>query len=445
MNISFNKQENQEAVLSISIQEADYMPLVDKKAKELAKTAHLKGFRPGKVPANHLKRIYGPSLASEVVEQLIGDTLDSYLKEQKIEILGQPLMSKNSEFFEYGKVGDTTIVFDLGLAPALETPDFSAISSKRYKVEPSDAKLQEVIDDMLERSAKLTPAEISAKGGDISGQLTQVGGSYSEKTLVPLNKVQESELAAFLGKKVGDTISFDIRKAFQESDIRHVTGLSKEEADALTGTFELVVESINSKEKSELNAEFFEKVLGEPTETEEEFKAKLKERITQHYDGASEQRAFAEAKENILANYAHLSFPDGFLKRWLLMVNNTEKTEEKAPITAEQIEESYPLFIKDTIWELIRAKVSAADNIKINESDIIGNTVNMFEYQLAQMGIPSFDKDRLFDMAKNYLTAENGKNYRKAFQDTYSAVVDEAIFKKITFVEETISSEKFDA
>lgn len=438
MNISFNKQENNTALLTISLQEADYQPKVEKKVKELAKTAQIKGFRPGKVPATHLKRLYGASITSEVIDEIIGETLDSYLKENKIETLGQPLLNKDSKLFDYGKDTEVEVTFDLGLSPEFEMPDFSAFSIKRYSVEVAPEEVEKTIADLRERLANTQAVEVSEKGHQLFGLIKKEGAETEKQTLIPTNQVEEGALELFLGKKAGDLITFDIRAAFKPEHIRHVAALSKEEAEAAEGQYHFTVTEVKSVEPAAFDADFFGKVLGDASfDNEEAFRAELKRRIEANYTNDSTNKSYTEAKATILESFSGLVLPEEFLKRWLLVVNAKNK------VTPEQIEAEYPMFKKDIVWDLLRAKVAVADKIQLDEAKIKDFTRMMISMQLGQMGLHNVGEDQLNNFTENYLSGEKGENYRKAAQDTFNMLADEAIFGKVTFVSETINADEF--
>ena len=91
MNISQEKIDNLNAVLKINIDPADYTPRVDKAIKDQAKKAKIPGFRPGMVPPSQIKRMYGKSILVDEINNLLSDTLNKYIEDEKLEVLGQPL------------------------------------------------------------------------------------------------------------------------------------------------------------------------------------------------------------------------------------------------------------------------------------------------------------------------------------------------------------------
>ncbi len=91
MNISQENIDNLNAVITIEITPDDYKTVVEKAIKAQAKKANIPGFRPGMVPASHIKRMYGKSILVDEINRIVSDKLNNFLTENKIEILGQPL------------------------------------------------------------------------------------------------------------------------------------------------------------------------------------------------------------------------------------------------------------------------------------------------------------------------------------------------------------------
>src|ERR1700722_4423096 len=101
MNISQEKTGNLSAIVKININPEDYQPRVDKAIKDHAKKAKIPGFRPGMVPASHIKKMYGKSILVDEINNMLSDTLNKYIDEEKLEVLGQPLPKRGEETKDY--------------------------------------------------------------------------------------------------------------------------------------------------------------------------------------------------------------------------------------------------------------------------------------------------------------------------------------------------------
>src|ERR1700761_5944973 len=126
MNITQEKIDNLNAVVKINIEPADYQARVDKAIKDHAKKAKMPGFRPGMVPPAHIKKMYGKSILVDEVNNLLSDTLNNYINEQKLEVLGQPLPKMDDEkTYNWDFNDNFEFEYELGLAPEFAV-DFSS-------------------------------------------------------------------------------------------------------------------------------------------------------------------------------------------------------------------------------------------------------------------------------------------------------------------------------
>ena len=125
MNITQEKIDNLNAVVKININPEDYQPRVDKAMKDHAKKAKIPGFRAGMVPVSHIKRMYGKSILVDEINNMLSDTLNNYLNEQQMEVLGQPLpKTDNAKEYNWDFADNFEFNYEVGLAPEF-TVDFS--------------------------------------------------------------------------------------------------------------------------------------------------------------------------------------------------------------------------------------------------------------------------------------------------------------------------------
>jgi trigger factor len=91
MNITREDKDQLNSVVKINIEKNDYSPKVDKILKDYRKTANIPGFRKGMVPMGMIKKQYGQAVLVDEVNKLLQDSLNSYITEEKLDILGNPL------------------------------------------------------------------------------------------------------------------------------------------------------------------------------------------------------------------------------------------------------------------------------------------------------------------------------------------------------------------
>ena len=118
MNISFEKVDNVNALLTVNIDKADCQENVDKMLKNYRKNANVPGFRKGMVPMGLIKRQYEKAILAEEVDKLMQDKVNEYIRENKVNMLGMPLPNEEKmKPVDFDTQDSFEFVFDIALAP----------------------------------------------------------------------------------------------------------------------------------------------------------------------------------------------------------------------------------------------------------------------------------------------------------------------------------------
>ena len=135
MNITKTNTDNVNAVLTVNIQKEDYMPQVDKMLQDYRKKVSIKGFRVGHVPAGLVKKMYGNAILFDEVNKLTSETLNKYIQEEKLDILGQPLpkADNNQVVIDINQPADITFEFEIGMVPEFSVPELASIQVSAKK------------------------------------------------------------------------------------------------------------------------------------------------------------------------------------------------------------------------------------------------------------------------------------------------------------------------
>ena len=207
MNITLDQNPEQlTALLTVHLTEADYAPEVDKQIKEYTKRAQIKGFRPGKVPAALVKKMYGKGILGEEINKMLGKAVDAYVKEQKLRLLGEPLPVPSNVDFDTEK--DFSFQFELGLLPDFELPADGSIQLERHQVELDEATLAETHEQIERQFGESTNPDASEHGDYLYGKLKKHDEEGDGRTvLLPTHKVQ-NDTEKFLSVKAGDAVVF---------------------------------------------------------------------------------------------------------------------------------------------------------------------------------------------------------------------------------------------
>jgi trigger factor len=433
MNISQEKVDNLNAIVKININPEDYLPRVDKAIKDNAKKAKIPGFRPGMVPASHIKRMYGKSILVDEINNMLSDTLNKYLEDEQLEVLGQPLPKFEEEkHYNWDFADNFEFNYEVGLAPEFNI-DFSANDKlTQYIIKVDEETLASRIKNIRRSYGKMTNPDVSADDDVLYGELTQLSpdGSVfedgiSNTTSVRLDQIQDGDIkASLIGLKKDDEVVLDIQKAFN-NDAAKVAGLLKideETAEDLKSNFRLTVKNVNRLEESDLNQEFFDKLFGEGVvTTEAEFVAK----ITGELESMMVQDAERKLQDDIYKyslNKVHFNLPDDFLKRWL------KATNEK--LTAEELAGGYSDFAQNLKWTLIENKVIKENNIDIKYEEVFEMAKQSLGQQFSMYSPQGISDEQLSQFTVQYL--QKKENASKIFEDVKHLKVFDFIKNAVT-------------
>ena len=439
MNITQEKIDSLNAIVKININPEDYQPRVDKAIKDHAKKAKIPGFRPGMVPALHIKRMYGKSILVDEINNMLSDTLNKYIETEQLEVLGQPLPQLDGDKqYNWDFADNFEFNYEVGLAPDFNI-DFSAADKlTQYVIKVDEETLASRIKNIRRSYGKMTNPDVSADDDVLYSQLTQLSpdGSVfedgiSNTTSVRLDQVKDEAIkASLIGLKIGDEITLDIQKAF-DNDAAKVAGLLKideETAADLKSDFRLTVKNVNRLEESDLDQEFFDKLFGEGTVTTEEgFREKITEELEDMMQQDAERKLHDEIYKYSLGK-VQFNLPDDFLKRWL------KTTNEK--LTSEELEGGYDDFAKNLKWTLIENKIIKENNIDIQYDEVFELAKIRLDQQFRMYSPQPLSDEQLGQYTVQYL--QNKENANKIFEEVKAFRVFDHIKSVVTLNKEEI-------
>jgi trigger factor len=435
LDITLDKKDDQlNAILTVNLTEADYAPAVDAKLKDYSKKAQIKGFRPGKVPATLVRKMYGKGILADEINALLGKAVDGYIKDNNLKILGEPLPMSNNIDLDAQK--DYAFQFELGLLPDFELPADQSVSVDRHKVDLDENTLNETYEQIGRQFGENSEPEVSEAGDYLTGKLAKAGEEGEGRpVLLPINKVKTGA-DKFVGVKSGDVVTFDLKEAFgDETAIRNFTGFSKDEAAAAEGEYTLTVDKINRSAAPEHNQELFDKVFGKDIVTsKEEYEEKVRSTVQENYDREADNLVNRQIIDKMLENTT-IELPKEFFKKWLLRAN-------EGKLTAEQIEEHYDDYEKELKWSLIRNKVVEEQELKVSNEEIVDRTMQKILGQFNMEMTPELEES-VRGFADNYLRQENGKNYISEYEAILAERVLENLRGKVVVNDNPITAEDF--
>lgn len=280
----------------VSVPAADLEKRLTERIEEIRPQMNLKGFRPGKVPASHVRRMFGKSIMGEVVEALVKETSAKAIEDADIRPAGQPEMHMESDMEEVldGKA-DLAYHMHVDVMPDFEPVDIKKLTIKKPVAEMTDEILNERLEQIAEANQKYDKRAKTAKArkddavvidfvGKIDGEAFE-GGSAEGHTLVIGSN---SFIPGFEDQLIG-------AKAEEKRDVT-VTFPEDYQAEHLAGkeaVFEVTVQEVRAPKTPDID-EDFAKGLG--LESLDKLKEIVGEQLQKEYDNASR----AKAKRSLL-------------------------------------------------------------------------------------------------------------------------------------------------
>lgn len=441
MQVTLDKKSDTLASVIVNLEESDYTPQYNQRLKEYAKTAQVKGFRPGKIPSHVIKSMVGDGLLADEVFKMLSSTIQAYIKDNNIAIIGEPLPNEKetNRVIDWKTQKGFDFTYDIGIIPTFKYDISDKLKFTKYTVEIEGSTLDETIENLLKQNGESIDADTVEADDFISGTILKDGADGEGVTTgLPLSRVVEKQRKTFIGKKIGDTVVFDINKTIEDPEhIGHVVGVSKEEAAEVSGKYALTITKINRQAAGVLNQEFFDKVLGKDTVKDEAgFKEKVQEILTQNYNNDSKSVLYKEFKDQLIAK-TKIEISVEFFKRWLLETN-------KETLKAEDLEENFEKYENELKWTLLRNKISEDNEIKVENEEVRGAAFEQLRMQyLGGMELTPDMSETFNNFVDKYLKENKGENYLQLFEQVLTQKVYTFIEGKASFKDKKVKSEEF--
>jgi trigger factor len=423
MEITLNKKDNLNATLDIKVVEADYRPIYNQKIRDYTKKVQLKGFRPGHVPVSLVEKMHGKGILVEEINQIVSKNINSYIKNNSLDILGDPLPELSSmSKIDWENQTEFQFTYKLGLLP---TFDISFLNSDLniYEISVSDKTIQETITNLRKQFGVYRDTEISETEDIIYAEAIDLGTQQIYKCILPEFRIQETQRSNFLGLTIGKKIIFDLRTTLaDDATIAHVMGVDKKVAETLNGDFEITVERISHPDLAELNNEFYKKVFkGQEIDSYEVFEKQVRENVEKNYNIEATNQLYSDLFKYLISS-TPIELPSAFLKDWLYASN-------EGKLTLEQINNEFEAYSNSLKWDLIKNKVAKDFGIQVENEDLLNRAKAGIAAQFG-MDFQNLD-DEMAKMVNNWadtmLKKDDGKEYRRIFQELYTEKVLETL------------------
>lgn len=421
MNISFEAPDKINGLMTITLEKDDYQGEVEKTLKDYRKRANVPGFRPGMTPMGLIKRQYGTAVKVDVVNKMLGEKLYEYVRENKIQMLGEPLPSDQQETLDFEGDSPLTFKFDIAVAPEFEAKLSGKDKIDYYNITVDDKLIDQQVEMYQQRAGHYEKVEAyDAEQRDmLKGDLREVDGTIevADAVLMPQYMKVDDQKKLFDGCKLGDIITWNPRKAYPESDVEvsSLLKIQKEDVKDHEGDFTFQITEISRYVKAEINQELFDQTFGEGNvKDEKEFRQKISDIISQQFKADSDYKFLLDVRAHMEKKVGKLEFPEALLKR--VMLNNNKDKGEKF------VEDNFEKSIQELGWHLIKEQLVAAQEIKVEDDDLKNVAKEAARAQFAQYGMSNVPDEYLENYAQEMLKK----------RENVDGLVDRAVDLKLT-------------
>ena len=444
MNISFDNTEKISGVLTIVIEEADYQADVKKQLNDYRKRANIPGFRPGMAPMGLIKKQVEPSVKVDVINKLVGNKIYEYVREQKINMLGEPMPHEGEAPVDLDQPAPYTLKFDIAVAPEMDVKLSKRNKIAYYDIQVDEKMVNDQIDAYASRGGKYEKVDDYKEGDMLKGDLRELNADGSTKeggievadaVMLPGYMKNDDEKKKFGKCKAGDIISFNPKKAFEsEIEISSLLKITKEEAQNIEADFSYQITEITRYVKHAIDQELFDQTFGEGNvKSEKEFKEKIEANLKEQLAMNAEYRFLADVRAYVEKKLGKVEYADSIMKR-IMLANNKDKD-------MDYVEKNYESSIKELTWHLAKNQLLEQCEVKIEDADVKEVAKEMTRMQFAQYGMSNIPEEYIENYAEEML--KKPEQVDQLVSQAADRKLMKALKEVVTLEEKQISFEEF--
>lgn len=447
MNVSLKKSDDVNGIITVQLEKADYQDKVDKALNSYRQKVNMPGFRQGKVPKGIMQKMYGEAVTAEELNKIINDQLIKFIKDNDLNILGEPLAMRKDEPTKYCEQEKLEFNFKVGLTPEYDLNLNKKDTIPYYKVNLEDDLLEKQITAYKSNYGTYKQVDEKSVESDLlKGTLTELengepkeNGKVIEKGIIMPSYIKDEETKnSFIGISAGKEVIINPHKAYadNESEIASFLQIKKDEVKNINSDFKFSVNEITRFEEAENGQELYDKVFGEGVVTsEEDFRTKLRENLNDQFKPSSDYLFMKDAETLIQQKLENVTFPEEFLKEFLISTK-----EDSSP---EKIEEDFPKILRELKFHLAKEKILKDENIKIDDEELESVATDFAKTQFAQYGMTNVPLENLQGYAKSLLNNEDSA--RNIYDIILNRKIQDYIMGKVKIDEKIISSEEMNS
>lgn len=454
MEIVNNQTNELDGTITIKIKKDDYKENFNKRLKELRKKVSMKGFRPGHVPVQIIKKLYGKEILLEEVNKIVSDALVNFIKENKLKLIGDFIPVEDKTKFDIETQENFEFTFDYSTT-SKPFINYDEITTKYYKAQITEDDIDEEIKRIRKNFGEYIESEKVEDKNDIfyvtvieldENQKVKENGVRKDDIVLSLDLIDPKTHELFIGKKKDDELIIRLSELIPDKKRRaSMINVKEQDLDNISDNFKIIITKVKKFKEAELNEELFKKYApNKEIKDIEQFRNYVKENLEKYFEELSEQIFNKEVKQ-VLMNTIEIKISEGFLKRWLEYRQKNKPQDQK--LSKEDIEKQIPEFLQAIKWNTIIEQIGEDLGVKLERKDAIKVHADMLRLSLSNYGIDlsQFGDDFFMQHAENeYDKLKESDRYQ-----IESAAFEKKIFKalkdKVKLEEQEISVDLLEA
>jgi trigger factor len=435
-NVSRKDIDALNAVLTVSIPKETYLGKVKKEIQKYSLKTTMKGFRPGKTPPQLVRKIYGREFLSDVVNDTIQNELNNYIQAEKLELLGQPLLSIEQTNFQLdlNNPQDVTFKFDIGLAPQFDVKGLDGASYVRYDIKIEDQTINDELKSISKRLGKEEEVENNIQEGDLlTLDIKEIGGTLEKEVMLSFDWMTDDMKSVFMTQSKGSDLQINIFQLEKDTTFEYVRkyflGLDENDDRSVNENFNATIKAIKRRVDAELTEEVLSKSFGTEIKTIDEAREAIRKGVAANLEAQADSILLRDIQDRLLLEN-NVALPNSFLVRWLKAQNDIK---DDALLTRE-----YPYFADNLRWNLIRSKIVKNNDIEVKEEDLREHYANKIRGYFGGMPI---DEGLVQDLVNRVY--DNKKQWDELYEEVLLERIFSTIKTQITVVEKPISNVEF--
>ena len=398
MDISKTDIDQLNSVINMTIDRKDYEKKVGSVLSDYRKNANIPGFRKGHVPMGMIKKQYEKAVIADEVNKLLRENLDKYIKDEKLELLGNPIPKASKEDLDW-EASQLNFEFELGLAPKFDIKLNILKKVVCYEIEPEKKMIQEQIIHLQKQYGKLVSQKKIEKGYEITAQFRNQEVELETMVNFSIEDIKSKKLILALNDaKTGAILSFPAKRLFKDNVTakRLLSVDDKKLEDIFKVDVTIELKEINERILADLNQELFDKLYEPGTVSSvKDLEEKIKVGLQTQFEPQANQKLMNDISE-VIVEKTKFKLPVDFLKKWI-------QTSAKEPMTKEEAINEFNKSEKGIRYQLIEGKIISENELNITFEELKDFTAIMVQKQMLQYG-QTPEKEKLDEIVSNILS-----------------------------------------